>query len=117
MRAFPDRPYEEALAVFKGESGMIGMVSMRGILELGPCQSELRVGLMKLFGPFHSDFLVPWKCANCRLIELDRCCNFFRPPQGRGLVVSMRLRRRRDAPRFLEFITLEYGSIFQFNSG
>ena len=60
MRAFPDRPYEEALAIFKGESGMVGSVSMHGILKLSLCPSGLRVGIMKLFGPFEKDFLVPW---------------------------------------------------------
>ena len=60
MRAFPDRSYEEPLAVFNRESGMVGVVSMSGILKLSPCPSGLRVGIMKLFGPFHKDFLVPW---------------------------------------------------------
>ena len=60
MRAFPDRPYEEAVAIFKGESGMVGPVSMHGVLKLSPCTSDLRVGIMKLFGPFEKDFLVPW---------------------------------------------------------
>jgi hypothetical protein len=61
MRAFPDRPYEEALAIFKGESGMVGPVSMHGILKLSLCPSGLRVNIVKLFGPFEKDFLVPWK--------------------------------------------------------
>jgi hypothetical protein len=60
MRAFPDRPHEEPLAVFKHESGMLGPVSMSRILRLSPCPSGLRVGIMKLFGPFSKDFLVPW---------------------------------------------------------
>jgi hypothetical protein len=60
MRVFPDRPFEEALAIFKGESGMVGPVSMHGILKLSPCHSGLRVGIMRLFGPFSKDFLVPW---------------------------------------------------------
>jgi hypothetical protein len=60
MRAFPDRPSEDALAIFKGESGMVGPVSMHGVLRLSPCPSGLRVGIMKLFGPFEKDFLVPW---------------------------------------------------------
>jgi hypothetical protein len=60
MRTFPDRPHEEPLAVFKHESGMLGPVSMSGILKLSPCPSGLRVGIMKLFGPFSKDFLVPW---------------------------------------------------------
>jgi hypothetical protein len=42
MRAFPDRSYEEPLAVFKGESGMVGLVSMSGVLKLNPCPSGLR---------------------------------------------------------------------------
>src|SRR5579871_174976 len=60
MRTFPDRPYEEPLAVFKHESGMLGPVSMSGILKLSPCPSGLRVGILRLFGPFNSDFFVPW---------------------------------------------------------
>jgi hypothetical protein len=65
MRAFPDRPYEEAVAIFKGESGMVGPVSMHGVLKLSPCTSDLRVGIMKLFGPFEKDFLVPWSANRC----------------------------------------------------
>lgn len=60
MRVFPDRPHEEALAIFERESGMVGPVSMHGILTLSLCSSGLRVGMMKLFGPFAKDFLVPW---------------------------------------------------------
>lgn len=60
MRAFPDRPQEAPLAVFKNESGMLGAVSMSGILTLSPCPSGLRVRINKLFGPFSRDFLVPW---------------------------------------------------------
>src|SRR5215469_15004199 len=60
MRVFPDRPQEKALAIFKGESGTVGPVSMHGILTLSLCPSGLRVGMMKLFGPFAKDFLVPW---------------------------------------------------------
>src|ERR1700733_12498716 len=60
MRAFPDRSYEEPVAVFKRESGRLGPVSMSGILKLSPCLSGLRVGIMKVFGPFHNEFLVPW---------------------------------------------------------
>jgi len=64
MCAFPDRPYEEALTVFKGESGKLGLVSMHGILKLSPCHSGLRVGIMRLFGPFEKDFLVPWNAIS-----------------------------------------------------
>lgn len=64
MRAFPDRPYEEALAIFSNESGMVGLVSMRGILKLSPCHSGLRVGIMRLFGPFQKNFFVPWNAIS-----------------------------------------------------
>lgn len=60
MRAFPDRPQEAPLAVFKHESGSLRGASMSGILTVSPCPSGLRVGIWKLFGPFHKDFLVPW---------------------------------------------------------
>ncbi len=60
MRIYPDLPNEEVLAVLTGESGIIGPVSMHGILKLSPCRSGLRVGIMRLFGPFSRDFLVPW---------------------------------------------------------
>jgi hypothetical protein len=66
MRVFPDRPHEEALAIFKGENGMVGPVSMHGTLTLSLCPSGLRVGIMKLFGPFQKDFLVPWTATPCR---------------------------------------------------
>lgn len=60
MRVFPDRPQEKAVATFRRESGMVGPVSMHGILTLSLCPSGLRVGIMKFFGPFAKDFLVPW---------------------------------------------------------
>ena len=64
MRVFPDRPQEKAVATFKRESGMVGPVSMHGILTLSLCPSGLRVGIMKLFGPFVKDFLVPWNAIS-----------------------------------------------------
>jgi hypothetical protein len=60
MRVYPDLPNEEGLANLDGQSGMVGPVSMHGILKLSPCRSGLRVGIMRLFGPFCRDFLVPW---------------------------------------------------------
>jgi hypothetical protein len=63
-REFPDLPYEDALSVFTRESGTIGLVSMHGILKLSPCRSGLRVGIMRLFGPFSKPFLVPWNTIN-----------------------------------------------------
>jgi hypothetical protein len=60
MRVYPDLPNEQGLAIFSGESGMVGPVSMHGILKVSPCRSGLRVGIMRLFGPLSKDFLVPW---------------------------------------------------------
>ncbi len=61
MRRFPDRD-EPALLELFGQSGSMGPgVRMRGILRLSACPSGLRVGLIRLFGPFSRDFLVPWE--------------------------------------------------------
>ncbi len=56
---YPDRP-EEPLLTLKGQSGMLGIVGMRGILNLSACPSGLRVRLMRLFGPFSPALFVPW---------------------------------------------------------
>jgi hypothetical protein len=34
---------------------------MRGILILSVCPTGLRVGMMRIFGPFCRDFFVPWE--------------------------------------------------------
>jgi len=58
---FPDRPEEPTLRL-RWQSGSMGMmVNMRGVLALDVCQSGLRVGIMRLFGPFSRDFFVPWE--------------------------------------------------------
>jgi len=59
MRAYPDRE-EAALQSLSWQSGSMNLVSMRSILKLSPCPSGLRLGIMRLFGPFCRDFLVPW---------------------------------------------------------
>ncbi len=59
MEQYPDRA-ETALAILKNQSGSLGPVSMRGILSLSVCPSGLRVGIMRVFGPFCRDFFVPW---------------------------------------------------------
>ncbi len=60
MRAFPNR---EALEVgrLKSQSGSMGGVGMRGILSISVCQSGLRFGILRVFGPFCRDFFVPWE--------------------------------------------------------
>jgi hypothetical protein len=59
MERYPDHG-ETALAVLANQSGSLGAVSMRGILKLSVCQAGLRVGIMRIFGPFCRDFFVPW---------------------------------------------------------
>jgi hypothetical protein len=58
---FPNQTEEPLLRV-RGQSGSMGRgVSMRGILTLSVCPSGLRVGIMRVFGPFCRDFFVPWE--------------------------------------------------------
>lgn len=59
MQRYPDRA-EDALAVLAHQSGSLGGVSMRNILRLSVCASGLRIGIMRIFGPFCHDFFVPW---------------------------------------------------------
>jgi hypothetical protein len=61
MTKFPDQASEPILRI-RGGSGTMGLgVSMRGILTLSVCPSGLRVGMMRIFGPFCRDFFVPWE--------------------------------------------------------
>ena len=59
MERYPNRP-EDALVVLANQSGSLGAVSMRNILKLSICPSGLRVGIMRIFGPYCRDFFVPW---------------------------------------------------------
>jgi hypothetical protein len=59
MAAYPDQSIEPILRL-RGQSGSMGGVSMRGILTLSVCSTGLRVGIMRAFGLFCRDFLVPW---------------------------------------------------------
>jgi hypothetical protein len=60
MAAYPDQSIEPILRL-RGQSGTMGGVSMRGVLTLSVCPTGLRVGMMRLFGPFCRNFLVPWE--------------------------------------------------------
>ncbi|WP_095081571.1 hypothetical protein [Mesorhizobium sophorae] len=61
MAKFPNQSEEQLLRI-RGQSGSMGLgVSMQGILALSVCPSGLRVGIMRVFGPFCRDFLVPWE--------------------------------------------------------
>jgi len=57
---YPDQAIEP-IQRLRGQSGRIGLVTMRGILTLSVCTSGLRVGMMRFFGPFCRDFFVPWE--------------------------------------------------------
>jgi hypothetical protein len=58
---FPDQKAEPVLRL-SWQSGTMGAgVYMRGLLTLSVCSSGLRVGVMRLFGPFCRDFFVPWE--------------------------------------------------------
>jgi hypothetical protein len=59
MERYPDRD-EVPLLTLTNQSGSLGPVSMRNILKLSVCASGLRIGIMRIFGPFCRDFLVPW---------------------------------------------------------
>ena len=90
MKAYPNSA-EEALKTLTWQSGSMNTVSMRSILTLGVCPSGLRIGMMRLFGPFCRPFLVPW--AEISVVRKDYFLwkmarlSFGEPPFGR-LTVS-----------------------------
>jgi hypothetical protein len=59
MERYPNSD-EIPIVTLANQSGSLGLVSMRGILKLSVCPSGLRIGIMRIFGPFCRDFLVPW---------------------------------------------------------
>jgi hypothetical protein len=85
MRRFPDRP-EDPLRTFKNQSGSIGLVGARSLLTLSVCPGGVRVGMMRIFGPFSKDFFVPWN--EMSIIRKDRVMwkvakiSFGDPPVG-----------------------------------
>ena len=60
------------MLTLKNQSGALGFVSMRSILNLSVCPSGLRIGMMRVFGPFCSEFFVPWE-----MISVSRRDWFF----------------------------------------
>ena len=42
------------------QSGRMGEVNFNGILSLAACNSGLRIGMWRIFGPFTRPFQVPW---------------------------------------------------------
>jgi hypothetical protein len=65
MSRFPDRS-EFPLLTLRNLSGSLGLVGMQRVLALSVCSSGLRVGIMRLFGPFCRDFFVPWEMIQVR---------------------------------------------------
>jgi hypothetical protein len=61
MVKFPNQDIPPILRL-RGQSGTMGPgVSLSHILTLSVCRPGLRVGIMRVFGPFCRDFLVPWE--------------------------------------------------------
>jgi hypothetical protein len=58
-RTYPDRD-ETALQTFAGQSGSMGLVGMRGALKLSVCPAGLRIGMLRILGPFCRNIFVPW---------------------------------------------------------
>jgi hypothetical protein len=74
MLKFPNRD-EAALQQIRMIGGTMGLgVGLRGILTLSACPSGLRVGMLRLFGPFCRDFFVPWES-----IAVTREASVFSP--------------------------------------
>jgi hypothetical protein len=59
MERYPDHA-EDPLVALVNQSGSLGRASMSRILKLSICPSGLRIGIMRIFGPFSRDFFVPW---------------------------------------------------------
>jgi len=82
------------------QSGMMGWVNFSGILSFAACQSGLRIGVWRLFGPFSSPFQVPWD-----QIEAEPVTRFLMPmarlhlgrPAIRKLIINARTWERLKA--------------------
>jgi hypothetical protein len=85
MKKYPNRA-ENAVAVLANQSGSLGIVSMRNILKLSVCPSGLRIGILRIFGPFCRDFFVPWSeitvARGDRFFWKTAKLSFGQPPMG-----------------------------------
>jgi hypothetical protein len=72
MKTYPDRS-ENCMRIFVRQSGSMNGVGMRSLLTLSVCASGLRVGMLRIFGIFCRDFLVPWNA-----ITVSRSNRFLR---------------------------------------
>jgi hypothetical protein len=120
MRRFPDRA-ETPLRTFKNQSGSVGLVSTRSLLTLSVCPSGLRVGMMRIFGPFSKDFFVPWNEMSVtrkdRLLWNVAKLSFGNPPGSITLMAHLADRLARVAGKswpepgpFLEETTTQASS-------
>jgi hypothetical protein len=77
---------EEPVLILRNQSGSVGSVSMRGILQLSVCPSGLRIGIMRLFGPFSRAFFVPWNeisvTRSDRFLWKEAKLSFGQPSNG-----------------------------------
>src|SRR3982074_1172298 len=85
MKSYPDRS-ENPLRTFARQSGYMGLVSMRSILNLSVCPSGLRLGMMRIFGVFCRDFFVPWNAISVtrkdRVLWKEAKISFGQPAIG-----------------------------------
>ncbi len=59
MQQYPDREDRPFLRL-TWLSGQMGLVAMRGVLNVSVCPAGLRIGMLRAFGIFSRDFFVPW---------------------------------------------------------
>jgi hypothetical protein len=85
MKSYPDRS-EKPLRTFARQSGYMGLVGMRSILNLSVCPSGLRLGMMRIFGVFSRDFFVPWNVISVtrkdRVLWKEAKISFGQPTIG-----------------------------------
>lgn len=60
MARYPDRDEQPLLCLRRQSGRMRWWCGMNNILTLSVCPGGLRVGMMRVFGPFSRDFFVPW---------------------------------------------------------
>jgi hypothetical protein len=91
MERYPNRD-EIPILTLANQSGSLGIVSMRNILKLSVCASGLRIGIMRIFGPFSRDFFVPWN--DITVVRTDKYfwkaarLSFGAPPNGKLTVFA-----------------------------
>jgi hypothetical protein len=100
QRQFP-RSDETPLLRLRMQSGMMGWIHLNGVLTLDACESGLRVGMWRLFGPFERPFEVPWDRIEAEpvspfLLGPMVRLRFGRPEAGR-LAINLRAWERLKA--------------------